>query len=92
MKQEILESDGPVEARPKEYRAELTKLRSKRIRNGTHKDMLDYMRTTRYAREVHSSFFLSVAGIGRAAYECECGFNGVFKSDKCTRCGAWVKS
>ena len=28
---------------------------------------------------------------GKPAYECpQCGFSGLFKSEKCVRCGVWL--
>lgn len=91
MKTEIIASDSPVEAKPREFRPELQRVRSKRFKgkNITHKDMLEFIRTKRYAREVHSSFFLAVDL--PAAYFCKCGFTGVFRSERCARCNRRIK-
>jgi len=92
MRTQVIATDRPVEARPVEDHPELKRVKSKRFKgkNVTHKDMLDMMRTTRFAREVHSSFFLSTGGVGESAYSCKCGFEGMFKASKCARCGAKV--
>jgi hypothetical protein len=52
-----------------------------------HKDMLSFIRERRAGRAVHSDGFLALGGMVEAAYECECGFNGLFLDVKCARCG-----
>jgi hypothetical protein len=51
------------------------------------KDVLDLVRTRRVGQAVHSDGFLSFGGLMKPAYVCECGFNGMFESSNCSRCG-----
>ena len=54
-----------------------------------HKDFLEWVRTPRPGRAVHSDGFLALSGLVKPAYECpSCGFSGVFVSERCTRCNA----
>ena len=90
MKQEIIAADSYVESKPKEFHPETLKVRGSKVKKGTtHKDMLEWIRTKRYAREVHSSFFLSVDL--PASYVCKCGFVGVFRSKRCAICHRGIK-
>ena len=84
-KVEIIDTDSPVECHPNEAGAErrFTTVGGKKV---SHREMLDHIGETKYAKEVHSSFFLAVALPER--YFCkQCGFIGVFKSIHCARCG-----
>jgi hypothetical protein len=51
------------------------------------KDVLALMRKRSQGQAVHSDGFLSFAGMVEPAYECECGFNGIFSDVKCAKCG-----
>jgi hypothetical protein len=55
-------------------------------------DVLSLMRTTKVGRAVHSNGFLSFGGVVEAAYECSCGFRGLFLSETCSRCNSPVRS
>ena len=55
-----------------------------------HSDVLGFMRTRRAAQSVHSDGFLALSGLVTPAYECECGFSGMFESETCVRCGRKV--
>jgi hypothetical protein len=55
-------------------------------------DVLSFVRTRRAAQAVHSNGFLSFGGVVEAAYECECGFRGMFLSETCSRCNSPVRS
>lgn len=57
-----------------------------------HSDVLAFMRSRRAAQAVHSDGFLSLSGTVTPAYECECGFRGMFESETCARCGKPVLS
>jgi hypothetical protein len=50
-------------------------------------DVLSFMRTRRAGQNVPSSGVLYLAGKVEAAYECSCGFRGVFIDTHCARCG-----
>jgi len=52
-----------------------------------HSDVLEFMRRRRAGLAVHSDGFLSFGGLMSPAYECECGFSGMFESETCARCG-----
>ena len=52
-----------------------------------HRHMLDFIRTRRAGRAVHSDGFLSLAGMVEPAYVCACGFHGLIMDVKCARCG-----
>lgn len=83
--QEVLEPkfDGQ-QALP--YGGESGKTRGKK---GWYKDsdVLALMRQRRAGQAVHSDGFLSFAGMVTPAYQCSCGFNGMFEDVKCARCG-----
>jgi hypothetical protein len=70
------------ETRMKDYRYR-TMGDGRRVRDA---DMLEFVRTNRVGRECHSDGFLSVSGMVEPAYECECGFRGLFVSETCARC------
>jgi hypothetical protein len=57
----------------------------------SHRDFLEWIRTPRVGRAVHSNGFLSFGGVVTPAYECECGFRGMFESETCVRCGKPTK-
>lgn len=59
---------------------------SKKKPSWSQADMLNYIREPRGVREIHSDGFLAIPVSVPSAYECECGFSGLFKSDKCARC------
>lgn len=88
MKSEIIGADGHVEARPYEKGSEQRRIRTKKG-TVTQKEFLEHIRSTRYAREVHSDGFLAIASPAR---ECECGGCAV-RSDGyvCPRCGEQVR-
>jgi len=65
---------------------------SKKYGRVAHKDILGLMREKRIGRAVHSDGFLALSGMVEPAYECECGFNGIFMDVKCARCGKEIGS
>ena len=71
------------ETRAKEYRYH-EDVKGRSIRDS---DFLDWIRRRRAPLEVHSDGFLALSGLVEPAYECECGFNGVFVDVVCARCG-----
>ena len=65
-----------------------------RGRNGLYNDsdVLSFMRTRRAGQNIHSNGFLSFGGVIEAAYECDCGFRGMFASERCVKCGKELAS
>jgi hypothetical protein len=55
-------------------------------------DVLSFMRTRRAGQNIHSDGFLSFGGVIEAAYECECGFRGMFASERCIKCNSPVRN
>ena len=87
MKTYNIASDYPVDAKPNESGAENQFVKTSK---GTvsHKDLLGEFRKKPTPRVIHSDGFLAMSGLDIAiAYECECGFMGIFKANKCIRCG-----
>jgi hypothetical protein len=61
-------------------------------KGATHEDFLLHIRDKfGKERECHSDGFLAIPPWVPPSYECECGFNGVFRAEKCIRCGRSVK-
>ena len=56
------------------------------------RDVLALMRQRRAGQAVHSNGFLSFGGVVEAAYECECGFRGMFASETCAKCNSPIRS
>jgi hypothetical protein len=52
-----------------------------------HKDMLEWIRTPKRATVQYRDGFLTLSDITKPAYECECGFSGLFEDTRCARCG-----
>jgi hypothetical protein len=52
-----------------------------------HRDMLEYIRTPQRATVKYRDGILTLSDISKPAYECQCGFNGLFEDTKCARCG-----
>jgi hypothetical protein len=78
------------EAHPVETNTERRKVYTQKYGWVTHKQMLDHIRTKRVAREIHTSGFLSLSNF-EVSYECcHCGFEGIFKAEKCVRCGGEI--
>ena len=69
------------------YGGEAGVTRSKKHGLIEHRHMLEFIRSRRAGRAVHSDGFLSLGGMTEPAYVCECGFNGLILDVKCARCG-----
>ena len=85
-KTEIIGTDSPVEARPKDLTQFSDPVRRSR-KYGTFRDsqFLARRREKRYAREVHSDGFLAIS---RPAVECDCGGCAIWQDGYvCPRCG-----
>jgi hypothetical protein len=52
-----------------------------------HRDMLEYVRSTKRATVQYRDGFLALSDITEASYECGCGFRGLFEDIRCARCG-----
>ena len=53
-----------------------------------HETMLNWIRTSRPGTQGRQSDgFMSVSHLVSPAYECECGFSGLFESEACVKCG-----
>lgn len=70
---------------PVEYRMNKRKLYTKSKGWVTHGEFQQHLIDSCKRREVHSDGFLAITT--ESAYVCECGFEGVFKAEKCARCG-----
>jgi len=80
-------SDTPVDPKPNESGAEGRYTNTQRGAV-SHKALLGEFRKRPVPREIHSDGFLALSSLGiETAYECGCGFTGIFKSEKCVRCG-----
>jgi len=68
------------------------KVRTKQYGSLTHEEFRQYLGENQQARRVNSGGFLSLSHLDTpAAYKCpDCGFEGLFKSASCARCGTSV--
>lgn len=50
-------------------------------------EWLEHLRSPKKGQHIYRNGFLSLSGLVEAAYECSCGFRGIFESNICHKCG-----
>lgn len=87
-KPEIIGYEGsePI-PKPKNYHPQLDyKIRAEKTRGATHREFLKHWRED-WGGQTKKLFSSLADSNVKSAYICSCGFEGIFPSEKCTRCG-----